>query len=504
MELLLINHPLDCPICDKGGECPLQNQAMSSGRTESRFVDTKRTFPKPIPISTQVLLDRERCVLCQRCTRFSEQIAGDPFIELLERGAQQQIGVGRGQALPELLLRQHDPDLPGRRAHERGLPVPVAPVRPGVHAHGVRALRVRQRDAHRHPPRRRPAADGGQRPGGQRGVDRRQEPVRVPLPHRARTGSPGRWSASPTARWPRRPGPRRCRSPRGACWPRARAASACSRAAGSPSRTPTPTASSPGWRRAPTTSTSAPGRTRPRSWTFLAAHVVGQGPESLRLHAPRGRVHRALRGAGAGGGGADRLPAPPQGGAQARPERLPPRAVDHARRGAHLAVHRCGGAPGQGQPHPGRARGRGRGARRPARGRAHRARAGRGDPGRRARRGGAGPVLGGVRAGRPHGRGGRLGAAPRGRAGRARRGCRCPPCCPAAGRSPTPPTAPRSRRPGASPRARCPPRRAATPTPSSPRPGWASWPRSWSAGSTRTTWPIRPPRSRACARSGSW
>ncbi|MEU6641107.1 NADH-quinone oxidoreductase subunit G [Saccharomonospora sp. NPDC046836] len=92
MELLLINHPLDCPICDKGGECPLQNQAMAHGRAESRFHDTKRTFPKPLPISTQVLLDRERCVLCQRCTRFSAQIAGDPFIELLERGAHQQIG----------------------------------------------------------------------------------------------------------------------------------------------------------------------------------------------------------------------------------------------------------------------------------------------------------------------------------------------------------------------------------------------------------------------------
>ncbi|QFU94149.1 NADH-quinone oxidoreductase subunit G [Amycolatopsis sp. YIM 10] len=92
MELLLINHPLDCPICDKGGECPLQNQALAHGRAESRFVDTKRTFPKPLPISSQVLLDRERCVLCQRCTRFSAQIAGDPFIELLERGAHQQIG----------------------------------------------------------------------------------------------------------------------------------------------------------------------------------------------------------------------------------------------------------------------------------------------------------------------------------------------------------------------------------------------------------------------------
>ena len=96
MEFLLINHPLDCPVCDKGGECPLQNQAMSNGRGESRFAASggvKRTFPKPINISAQVLLDRERCVLCARCTRFSEQIAGDHFIELLERGALQQVGI---------------------------------------------------------------------------------------------------------------------------------------------------------------------------------------------------------------------------------------------------------------------------------------------------------------------------------------------------------------------------------------------------------------------------
>ena len=86
MELLLINHPLDCPVCDKGGECPLQNQAMSNGRPDSRFEDVKRTFPKPIPISSEVLLDRERCVLCARCTRFSQQIAGDPFIEHSKRG----------------------------------------------------------------------------------------------------------------------------------------------------------------------------------------------------------------------------------------------------------------------------------------------------------------------------------------------------------------------------------------------------------------------------------
>ncbi len=93
MELLLINHPLDCPVCDKGGECPLQNQAMSNGQADTRFTDVKRTFPKPINLSAQVLLDRERCVLCARCTRFSNQIAGDPFIELLERGALQQVGI---------------------------------------------------------------------------------------------------------------------------------------------------------------------------------------------------------------------------------------------------------------------------------------------------------------------------------------------------------------------------------------------------------------------------
>src|SRR4029078_6101502 len=93
MELLLINHPLDCPMCDKGGECPLQNQAMSNGRAEARFTDPKRTIAKPINISSQVLLDRERCILCARCTRFSNQIAGDPFIALIERGSLQQVGI---------------------------------------------------------------------------------------------------------------------------------------------------------------------------------------------------------------------------------------------------------------------------------------------------------------------------------------------------------------------------------------------------------------------------
>jgi len=97
MEFLLLNHPLDCPVCDKGGECPLQNQAMTAGRGTSRFEEEKRTFEKPINMSAQILLDRERCVSCARCTRFADQIAGDPMLELLERGAKQQVGIAPDQ-----------------------------------------------------------------------------------------------------------------------------------------------------------------------------------------------------------------------------------------------------------------------------------------------------------------------------------------------------------------------------------------------------------------------
>src|SRR5437868_9203201 len=97
MELLLINHPLDCPMCDKGGECPLQNQAMSNGRGESRFREDKREFDKPVPISSQVLLDRERCISCTRCVRTSEEIAGDAFIDFIDRGPAQMIGTAEGK-----------------------------------------------------------------------------------------------------------------------------------------------------------------------------------------------------------------------------------------------------------------------------------------------------------------------------------------------------------------------------------------------------------------------
>lgn len=91
LELLLINHPLDCPVCDKGGECPLQDQTVSHGPGESRFVEEKRHYEKPIPISDTVYLDRERCILCDRCTRFAKEVAGDPLIHFIDRGNNTQV-----------------------------------------------------------------------------------------------------------------------------------------------------------------------------------------------------------------------------------------------------------------------------------------------------------------------------------------------------------------------------------------------------------------------------
>ena len=86
LEFLLINHPLDCPVCDKGGECPLQDQTLAHGPGETRFVEEKRHWAKPIELSSLVLLDRERCIQCARCTRFADEVAGDPEIDLISRG----------------------------------------------------------------------------------------------------------------------------------------------------------------------------------------------------------------------------------------------------------------------------------------------------------------------------------------------------------------------------------------------------------------------------------
>jgi NADH-quinone oxidoreductase subunit G len=99
LEFLLLNHPLDCPICDRGGECPLQDQALAFGPGESRFIEAKRVFPKPVPMSPLIALDRERCVLCARCTRFCDEISGDRFLELYARGAGERVSIAAGEDL---------------------------------------------------------------------------------------------------------------------------------------------------------------------------------------------------------------------------------------------------------------------------------------------------------------------------------------------------------------------------------------------------------------------
>ena len=91
LEFLLINHPLDCPVCDKGGECPLQDQTVAYGPGESRMIEEKRHYEKPIPISDTVYLDRERCILCDRCTRFADEVAGDTLIHFMDRGNNTQV-----------------------------------------------------------------------------------------------------------------------------------------------------------------------------------------------------------------------------------------------------------------------------------------------------------------------------------------------------------------------------------------------------------------------------
>ncbi|MDQ6885204.1 MAG: 2Fe-2S iron-sulfur cluster-binding protein, partial [Candidatus Dormibacteraeota bacterium] len=97
LEFLLINHPLDCPICDKGGECPLQDQTYQYGPGASRYVYQKAHFDKAVPLSDKIVLDRERCILCWRCTRFSEEISGERELALIQRGVHTIIGTFNDQ-----------------------------------------------------------------------------------------------------------------------------------------------------------------------------------------------------------------------------------------------------------------------------------------------------------------------------------------------------------------------------------------------------------------------
>jgi NADH-quinone oxidoreductase subunit G len=102
MEFLLINHPLDCPVCDRGGECPLQNAAFVQGRPYSRFIEPKRQFVKPVPLSDYIALDRERCIMCKRCIRFCDELVGEKQLEQVERGWWSYIACAEGEELDNI------------------------------------------------------------------------------------------------------------------------------------------------------------------------------------------------------------------------------------------------------------------------------------------------------------------------------------------------------------------------------------------------------------------
>ena len=283
MELLLINHPLDCPVCDKGGECPLQNQALSNGRRAQPV----RGRQAHLPQADQHLLPGAAGPRALRAVRPLHPLLRPGRRRPVHRPARARCAAAdrhlRREALRVLLLGQHRADLPGRRAHRGGVPLPGPPVRPRLHPQRVRALRQRLRHPHRPPPWHGAAPHGPERPGRERGVELRQGPVGVRLPdpgrpdHRAagprRRGQPaGRLLARGARR--RGPGPDRRARRHGRRCPRRRPGERRGRLRLQPS--------SPGSRCRPTTSTSAPARTRWRRRSSSPATSSPPAPRAAR------------------------------------------------------------------------------------------------------------------------------------------------------------------------------------------------------------------------------
>ena len=187
VEFLLVNHPLDCPVCDKGGECPLQDISFGWGAGRSRYIEPKRHFKKPLELSPLVAIDRERCILCYRCVRFSQEVAEDHQLVFLERGDHTFVGHARRPAVRGAVQRQHHRAVPGGRAHLHRLPLPRASLGHRGRRHGLHALPVAvQRRAH--DPRRRQgrARARARQRGGRRRLALRQGPLRLPVIRRAR------------------------------------------------------------------------------------------------------------------------------------------------------------------------------------------------------------------------------------------------------------------------------------------------------------------------------
>ena len=180
VEFLLVNHPLDCPVCDKGGECPLQDISMGWGPGKSRVIDPKRHFQKPIPLSPLIKIDRERCILCYRCVRFSQEVAEDEQLQLLERGSSTLRRHLRRPPLHRPVPRQHHRALPRGGADLRRLPLPRPPLGHRGRGHGLHAVPEPVQHQADRPRRAHPARPRPRQLRGRRRVALRQGPLRLP------------------------------------------------------------------------------------------------------------------------------------------------------------------------------------------------------------------------------------------------------------------------------------------------------------------------------------
>ena len=143
LEFLLINHPLDCPICDKGGECPLQNLTFKYGPGKSRYTEEKRHFVKHLPIGPQIVLDRERCIVCQLCVRFMEDVADDPQIVLMSRGGKTEVNVFPDRPFDSLFAGNTIELCPVGALTSRQVSLPGSALGSGAHAQRLPHLRGR-------------------------------------------------------------------------------------------------------------------------------------------------------------------------------------------------------------------------------------------------------------------------------------------------------------------------------------------------------------------------
>ena len=196
VEFLLINHPLDCPVCDKGGECPLQDISFGWGGGRSRFIEPKRHFVKPLALSPLVAIDRERCILCYRCVRYSQEIAEDHQLVLQERGAHTFVATfdGHPYVAPfsgNIIELCPVGALTSQPYRFRARPWDIEGAGLGVHAVPL-AL---QRQLHR-ARRARAARDRARPRRRRRRLAVRQGPLRLPVGARRTSASPSRWCAT--------------------------------------------------------------------------------------------------------------------------------------------------------------------------------------------------------------------------------------------------------------------------------------------------------------------